>query len=622
MTDRYRHEKLTLFCWLILVPLILIRCDKPQPVIILPPIAAASVTPGTGLTTTVFSLDGSPSQPGNPKDEMYFRWDWNSDGQWDTKYSSEPIFTHRFYSPGNHKLFLEVLNSSGLTDTSHINITINPGFSAPRAKFSSNPPSGNRLTNFIFDASPTKDDEDSLNQLLFRWDWEGDERWDTGFKSDYLVMHNYSEVGSYRPAIEVKDPAGLISRYQTGIEVNQTNPRLFAFFNWSPLNPLQLETVTLDASLSKDLDHSDHKLVYYWNVNDESPDSPPRLKLDEWFGPFETPMFTFSFLGETGYSVTLRIVDPDGLENSINREIRVFHLNRPPTPILIVSTKLGNLTTEFFLDGRNTADLEDLYSDLKFRWDFEGDGQWDSEYQSDRTLFYRYNTPGVHKIVMEAIDKGGLTDTTSVWVKVTSGTNETGLVIDRRNDYTEYYPTVKIGEQWWMAKNMNYEPLRSNPKVDTLLTMCYNDTITNCMKWGGLYSAYYATLLDLSEGAQGICPNGWHIPTKGEWETLISTLGSNSAVEDLLLGGSSDFNAILAGIAERKFLRIKDGRPEYEWKFRGLSSVTYFWSSTPLRTPQATSHWSFTLIKGTSEVSTGYDIRANFYSVRCIKNKT
>jgi len=127
-------------------------------------------------------------------------------------------------------------------------------------------------------------------------------------------------------------------------------------------------------------------------------------------------------------------------------------------------------------------------------------------------------------------------------------------------------------------------------------------------------------MLDLNEGAQGVCPGGWHIPTRKEWETLFTTLGSTAA-EDLAIGGSSDFNALYAGYAEKIRVYEPDGKSWLEWVYSGLGGITYFWSSTPLRGPGAMSHWSATLIKGKPEVSTGYSGNANFYSVRCIKNK-
>jgi len=606
--NRLVHIKLAVLFGVTAVIMLLVRCDNQKKDVDEPPVSSATISPVSGFTTTMFTFNGSISQPGNSNDKQYFRWDWDSDGKWDSEYSSEPVFIHRFYAAGKHQPILEVLNSSGLTDTCHFSLDVQQGQSAPRALFSIDPPAGNRLTQFIFDASPTKDDEDSLNQLLFRWDWEGDKIWDSGFLPVHLVMHSYNQEGSYHPVLEVKDSSGFTSQYQTDLEVNQTNLRLYVHFTWNPASPLQYDTITLDASLSKDLDHPENSLKYYWKIETTE------------YGPFESPKLACNFSREVRYPVTLRIVDPLGMENQLTREIQVFHQNRPPNPELITSTQLGNLTTNFFLDAGSTADPEDLTSTLKVRWDFEADNHWDTEYQIRKTIYHQYNNPGIYRILVEAMDTEGLSDTTSVFVEVTAGTNETGLVIDRRCNTTEFYPTVKIGSQWWMAKNMSYDPGRFSDKIDTLLSACYNNDDSNCKQTGGLYSIYYASLMNLSDGAVGICPYGWHIPTKREWETLIASLNSSSPSEELQVGGSTDFNAFFPGYATRTFIGMVNGKRQYKWDFAAKGSMAYFWSSTPLKGDNALSHWAATLIKDNRQVSTGYSDNDNFYSVRCIKD--
>jgi len=69
------------------------------------------------------------------------------------------------------------------------------------------------------------------------------------------------------------------------------------------------------------------------------------------------------------------------------------------------------------------------------------------------------------------------------------------------------YKTVKIGEQIWMAENLNYECEGS---------VCYNNDPANGEKYGRLY--------DL-ETAKKACPPGWHLPTMPEWNTLIREIG-------------------------------------------------------------------------------------------------
>jgi len=622
MQPSFRSVGYFLYVIKLLILIGLIGCDRSPKDELNPPVLMVAATPVSGLTTTPIVFDCSQTQAGNKQDKLYFRWDWNHDGLWDTEYSGDPVFRHRFYSKGIHFPVVEALNSSGLTDTIHLTMTIGPGYSPPIARFKITPESGNRLTEFIFDATLTKDDEDSLNVLLFRWDWDGDGRWDTGFGSSPVVKRSFNETGSYQPVLEVKDPSGLLTQFQGKLEVNQTNPRLYVHFDWTPVHPLQKEEVVFDAGLSTNPDYPDDPVLYYWKFETGEP-----LKSGGWLGPYEEPLISRTFNLEIEYLVTLRIVDGMGLENQVTRPVRIYHLNRPPVPRFKISAPLGNLTTQFLLNAWTTRDLEDLPSTLQVRWDFDGDNHWDTEYSLDKILNHRFDSPGVYRIVLEAIDTKGLTDTTSLYVRVTPGTNETGLIIDRRFDGEEYYPTVKIGNQWWMAKNMYFEPGILSDKIDTLRSTCYMEDDPSsligrdCWKYGRLYTVYSAASMNLREGAQGICPDGWHLPTRKEWETLITEIGGYSASKELLPGGSTDFNAQYVGWGET-VSKVVDGQSETNYKFSGFGSVTYFWSSTPLRGwPVAVSHWNVTLIKGQDEISRGYSGNATFMSVRCVKNE-
>ena len=72
------------------------------------------------------------------------------------------------------------------------------------------------------------------------------------------------------------------------------------------------------------------------------------------------------------------------------------------------------------------------------------------------------------------------------------------------------YKTVKIGNQIWMAQNLNYE-------VDNGYgSWCYANEYRYCKKYGRLYT-YYA--------AMNACPSGWHLPSESEWEILFDYVG-------------------------------------------------------------------------------------------------
>ncbi len=94
------------------------------------------------------------------------------------------------------------------------------------------------------------------------------------------------------------------------------------------------------------------------------------------------------------------------------------------------------------------------------------------------------------------------------------------------------YKTVKIGNQVWMAENLNYDAGKGS--------WCYDNNSSNCDKYGRLYDW---------ETAKRVAPPGWHLPSKNEFKTLLKNLGvdSTNIYEQIILNGSSGFNALFGG---------------------------------------------------------------------------
>jgi len=75
---------------------------------------------------------------------------------------------------------------------------------------------------------------------------------------------------------------------------------------------------------------------------------------------------------------------------------------------------------------------------------------------------------------------------------------------------SQIYQTVTLGDQTWLAQNLNYEADNS---------WCFQNDPENCEIYGRLYNW---------EAALNACPAGWHLPSDEEWSTLIKYLDPKS----------------------------------------------------------------------------------------------
>jgi uncharacterized protein (TIGR02145 family) len=108
-----------------------------------------------------------------------------------------------------------------------------------------------------------------------------------------------------------------------------------------------------------------------------------------------------------------------------------------------------------------------------------------------------------------------------------------------------YYGTVTIGTQTWLAENLNTGkmfvylgaeyPFGNNGEIDKY---CMQNHKENCDLYGGTYAWFemtdYPGETDTTGMVQGVCPAGWHIPSYDEWETLINYLGGTSVAGGML----------------------------------------------------------------------------------------
>ncbi len=97
------------------------------------------------------------------------------------------------------------------------------------------------------------------------------------------------------------------------------------------------------------------------------------------------------------------------------------------------------------------------------------------------------------------------------------------------------YPTVTIGDQIWMARNLNIGIRINGTEEQTnngiIEKYCYDNGADFCSTYGGLYQWGEIMQYQTTHGIQGICPPNWHLPTWEEWDTLSTFL------EEFIAGG-------------------------------------------------------------------------------------
>ena len=140
------------------------------------------------------------------------------------------------------------------------------------------------------------------------------------------------------------------------------------------------------------------------------------------------------------------------------------------------------------------------------------------------------------------------------------------------------YNRIRIETQIWMAENLNYSTTGSR---------CYGDSLASCAKYGRLYN--WTTAMDgkpsssnSPSGVQGVCPAGWHIPSRNEWSTLVSYVGSSTSGKKLKsTAGWNDYKEKSGnGTDDFGFSALPGGHGNSADKFLNADSSGYWWSAT------------------------------------------
>lgn len=208
-----------------------------------------------------------------------------------------------------------------------------------------------------------------------------------------------------------------------------------------------------------------------------------------------------------------------------------------------------------------------------------------------------------------------------------------GSMTDKRDGKT--YRTVKIGNQTWMAENLNY--------AGDGIGHCYDDVSENCETGGRLYKW---------DVARDVCPEGWHLPSKKEFETLFSAVKrvydkydkAQYSFADMFKatsGWKNDYTSWTQGLDVVGFSAVPAGgrhivsyrAPEYNhagYAAYFLTSTDYDEYSVYIMQLNLETYIGESVVHGVSLVHDyeltqldgwpHYDIKESEFSVRCLKD--
>ena len=181
---------------------------------------------------------------------------------------------------------------------------------------------------------------------------------------------------------------------------------------------------------------------------------------------------------------------------------------------------------------------------------------------------------------------------------------------EKSNTFTDdrdgnVYEFVQIGDQVWMKENLRFKP-------ESGIYWAYDDKESRGDTFGLLYDW---------ERACEVCPEGWHLPSKSEWDVLIRHLGgehiAGAALKDVnsqRWKGGDESNTNSSG-----FSALPEGVRRYDGRFSYFNTWAYFWTADTGR--KAEEAWCFAIDGPQKRIHKVSWDKNNALSVRCVKEK-
>jgi subtilisin-like proprotein convertase family protein len=364
-----------------------------------PPVADFTATPASPLSAEDVTFNGSASSDPDGAPLSTFEWDLDGDGTFETNTGTTATTTTQYPTPGVRAVKLRVTDQDGATDVAVVEVTVQNRL--PTAAFTVPDPAivGTAAS---FNGSGSSDPDGSV--ALYEWDLDGNGSFETNTGASPTANFTYSAAGDVTVTLRVTDDAGDSATHAETVHVTRAPVASFtATPNPTPLN----QAVSFNGSASSD------------------PDGQPLTKF-EWDldgnGSFETdtgttPTASRSFAVNGTTAVKLRVTDAAGATGT--HTVNVVASNGVPFAALSAAPNPAVAGQSVLLDASASNDPDGTI--VKYDWDLDGNGTFESTTGAVPTRSHAYPNPGSFSVGVRVTDNDGSTRTATASLSVQSG---------------------------------------------------------------------------------------------------------------------------------------------------------------------------------------------------------
>jgi PKD repeat protein len=348
---------------------------------------------GTEGTAVTFDAGDSTDLEG---DTLYYRWDFDSDGTWDTDFSTEPTSSHTWDDDHSGTVTVEVYDGA-LSSTATAEVSVS---NAPPEISSFPETSSDEGTNLLYSFSFS--DPGVLDTHTAVIDWgdgnvESVTVTESGGSGTFSASHSYSDNGDYSGTVTVTDSNGDSHSVVLSVHIDNQPPEVSVTADVLTVDegsPLELSGSFYDPGTA-----DTH--TFQWDFGDGTTASD---LLDQ----------THIFNDEGSYVVKLTVTDDDSASGVV--EVPITVNNVAPTAVLGNSgpTAEGSEVTVSFSDmfDPGTSDT------FTYSFDWDNDGTYEIVDQLDPSAVHTWPDEGLYMV--------------------------NGMIKDNDGGYTEYTTTVMI----------------------------------------------------------------------------------------------------------------------------------------------------------------------------------